>query len=281
MGNALSLIGVIGGLGLIFGLILAFVNKKFGIKLNPLVEEVEEELPKGQCGSCGFAGCRQYAEAVVLRSEVAPNLCSPGGNDVAKIVGRLTGKAAAEIQPSKAVVLCGASADLNQCVVKHKYDGLDDCAAANMIYAGEKACEYGCLGYGNCARACPYGAITIDETHLPVIDPKICVGCGVCVETCPRLVIALAPATSLAVIRCRNKDKGAVTKKICTVGCIGCGICAKACPHKAIVVAENLARVNFEVCQQCNDPVCLSARCMPKTIQPFYNVKAPVKEAAA
>ena len=53
-------------IGVVFGFVLAFADKKFAMEENPLIGEVEEALPKGQCGACGFPGCAKYAEAVVL-----------------------------------------------------------------------------------------------------------------------------------------------------------------------------------------------------------------------
>jgi len=268
--SSLILIGVLAGLGIFMGLAIAFIAKKYSIKNNPLIDEVDEELPKGQCGACGYAGCRQYAEAVVLNPDIPANLCIPGGELVAKMVARLTGKSVGAVTNMKATLLCGASKDLNNCVMTHKYDGIDDCLAASLLYAGDKACEYGCLGYGNCERVCPYDAITLDERGLPNIDLVKCVGCGICVAECPRRVLKLFDANSVVVIRCSNEDKGARTMKICTAGCIGCGLCAKACPHAAIKVENNLAKVNFNICTTvCKDPVCLTAKCRPQTIRPY------------
>ena len=86
-------------IGLVFGFILASADKKFAMEENPLIGEVKEALPQGQCGACGFAGCAKYAEAVVLDPDVAPNLCVPGKAEVAEIVAKLTGKIAEATEP--------------------------------------------------------------------------------------------------------------------------------------------------------------------------------------
>lgn len=80
------------GIGAIFGLGLAFAAKKFSVKMDPKVEQVRDVLAGAQCGGCGFAGCQQYAEAVVERPEVSPSLCTPGGAHVAELVSMITGK---------------------------------------------------------------------------------------------------------------------------------------------------------------------------------------------
>jgi electron transport complex protein RnfB len=272
---ALSLVGVLAGLGVSFGFLLAWTHKKLGVYVDPLVDEVDEELPKGQCGGCGFAGCRQYAEAVVTRADVAPNLCTPGGNDVARVVARMTGKAELEVAPRKAVVLCAGVRDDN-CSVKHVYEGMEDCDAAALLWGGDKVCEAGCLGLGNCSRACPHDALHMDpRTKLPVVVVEKCIGCGLCVGACPRGVLALVPASAKSYIACRNTDKGAKVKKFCKAGCLACSLCVRACPSQAIRVADNLAIIDFTPCSNCPVPLCLDVKCAPHVILPFPGVATP------
>jgi RnfABCDGE-type electron transport complex B subunit len=110
MSTSILILIVLTSVGLIFGFILAFANKKFAIEINPLIHIVEDVLPKGQCGACGFAGCKAYAEAVVMNPDVPPNLCVPGKDPVAKAVGEITGKAAAAVEPRIAQVRCAGAA---------------------------------------------------------------------------------------------------------------------------------------------------------------------------
>ena len=70
--------------GTVFGFVLATADKKFAMDENPLIGEVKEALPQGQCGACGYAGCAKYAEAVVHDPDVTPNLCVPGKAAVAE-----------------------------------------------------------------------------------------------------------------------------------------------------------------------------------------------------
>ena len=76
--------------GTVFGFVLATADKKFAMDENPLIGEVKEALPQGQCGACGYAGCAKYAEAVVNDPDVPPNLCVPGKAAVAEEVAMLT-----------------------------------------------------------------------------------------------------------------------------------------------------------------------------------------------
>ncbi len=262
--NPLVLVGVMLGLGATFGFLLAYADKKIAVKLNPLIHVVEEELPKGQCGACGFPGCAKYAEAVVEDPSVKPNLCVPGGDAVAALVAELTGKVMEKTEPRVAVVMCRGDSEIAR--QRYLYDGIPDCRSANLLFGGGKACEYGCLGFGNCTKVCNFEAISMGPKGLPVVDLSLCVGCGACAEACPRDVIELVPRHAKVLVPCRSHDKAGVVKKACEAGCLGCSLCKKACPHDAIVMDNFLARVNPDICKTCDDPLCLTAKCQPKII---------------
>lgn len=266
MSTSVLILIVLTSLGLVFGFILAFANKKFAIEVNPLIHIVEDVLPKGQCGACGYAGCMAYAEAVVLNPDVAPNLCIPGKEPVAKAVAELTGKAAAAVEPRVAQVKCAGS---NEKAVKgYDYAGVDDCVAANLLFGGPKSCKYGCLGLGTCVRNCPFDAMTMSPAGLPVIDPDKCTGCGKCETVCPKKVISMMPMDAHVRVNCNSRDKGPVARKACTAACIGCSLCVRECPYGAVKVENNLAIVDSAVCQaQCSDAKCL-AKCPTKAIRP-------------
>ena len=113
------------------------------------------------------------------------------------------------------------------------------------------ACAYGCLGYGDCTRACAFDAIHI-ENGIAKVDREKCTGCGACAAVCPNHVIEVVPEHKRKpVVLCQNKDKGAQTRKACTAGCIGCMKCAKACPREAITVENNVAYIDQEKCVGC------------------------------
>lgn len=250
---------VMGAVGIVFGFILAVANKKFAMEVNPLIHEVEEVLPKGQCGACGFAGCANYAEAVVLNPEVAPNLCVPGKEAVAKLVAELTGKAAEKVEPRIAHVRCRGTGD--KAVLSYNYKGVKDCKAASMVQGGPKGCKNGCVGFGNCVGVCNFGAMSMGENGLPIVDKKKCTGCGACETACPKSVIQMIPTNAKVKVDCNSKDKGAIARKLCTAACIGCGICAKNCSYGAIEVKNNLAVVDHKICmEKCSEATCI-AKC--------------------
>jgi len=267
---------VLTSLGLFFGFVLAYSNKKFGIEINPLIHIVEDVLPKGQCGACGYAGCMAYAEAVVTNPDVPPNLCAPGKDAVAKLVGDLTGKAAAPMEPQIAQVKCaGSHTRANK---SYEYNGVQDCTAANLLFGGPKSCKYGCLGLGTCIKNCPFDAMVMSADGLPVIDPDKCTSCGKCVSVCPKHVISLMPLGARVRVNCSSKDKGAVAKKACSSACIGCSLCMRQCLYGAIKMENNLAIVDPQICeQQCSDAVCLT-KCPTKAIRPFVTGIVPGTE---
>jgi len=276
MSTPILILLVLTSLGLFFGFILAYSNKKFGIEINPLIHIVEDVLPKGQCGACGYAGCMAYAEAVVMNPDVPPNLCSPGKDAIAKLVADLTGKAAAPMEPQIAQVKCAGT--LSKAVRSYEYKGVQDCTAANLLFGGPKSCKYGCLGLGTCVKSCPFDAMVMSDDGLPIIDPEKCTSCGKCVSVCPKQVISLMPIGARVRVNCNSKDKGAVAKKACTIACIGCSLCMRQCPYGAIKMENNLAIVDAKICEQlCSDALCLS-KCPTKAIRPFVTGIVPGTE---
>lgn len=237
------------GISAIFGLGLAFAAKKFAVKVDPRVDQVSDVLAHAHCGACGYAGCRQYAEAVVMEPDVKPNLCTPGGKATSEAVARITGKELAAVEPRIARVFCQGGLSKSQ--RRFKYEGVQDCRAAVLASGGDKSCIYGCLGFGTCARICPFDAITMSDDRLPVIDPVKCTACGQCAQACPKNVIEILPMVKEVLVRCHSKDKGAITRKGCQVGCIACGICVKVCPYNAPSVENNLSRIDLDKCKVC------------------------------
>lgn len=248
-------------LGIFFGVVLAYAAKKFAVKTDPRVEKVLDVLAHAHCGACGYAGCEQYAEAVIKNPDVPPNLCLPAGEKTAEIIAMLTGKTAAVMKRKYARIMCQGS--WSKSAKRFKYEGVQDCRAAMLAGGGDKACKYGCLGYGTCSRVCPFDAITMTEDHLPFVDMNKCTACGKCVAACPVKVIELLPASKQVLVACHSKDKGLDTKKNCQIGCIACGICVKVCPFDAPSVKNNLSRIDFDKCVVCG--LCV-AKCPTKAI---------------
>lgn len=246
-------IAVLTLLGVLLAMILFAVAKKFKVEEDPRIDAVEAVMPGANCGGCGFAGCRAFAQSCVEAGNLDSNFCPVGGNDTMKKVAEVLGIEAKAQAPMVAVLRCNGSCQ-NRPVV-NQYDGYRSCKVEAMLYKGETACPYGCLGCGDCVAACQFGALSMDpETGLPVIDQDKCTSCGACVKACPKAIIELrkkGPRGMRVFVSCVNKDKGAVSRKACTVSCIGCGKCAKVCAAEAITVANNLAYIDFEKCKLC------------------------------
>jgi electron transport complex protein RnfB len=259
---------VLAALGIVFGIALAIVAARFVVKSDPKVERVRETLPGANCGACGFAGCMGYAEAVVGNPDVAANMCAPGKATVAEKIAEITGKKAEKVEPKIARVFCQGGTSLSQ--RKFIYTGVKDCTAAVLAAGGDKSCEYGCLGYATCMRTCPFGAITMNEDNLPIINPEKCTACGKCVAACPKQVIELAQASKAVVISCHSRDKGVDVKKKCQVGCIACGICVRTCPVDAIKIDNNLARIDHNKCIVCG--LCVK-KCPTSAIRDYIPVR--------
>ena len=240
-------------LGVLAAVILYAVAQKFRVEEDPRIDEVEKMLPGANCGGCGFAGCRAMADALVKREDISELYCPVGGADTMKRCADYLGKSAPQKEAQTATVRCGGS-----CAKRprtNRFDGAKSCAIAASLYAGETGCAYGCLGFGDCVKACQFGALSMDpETGLPVVDPDKCTACGACVKACPKGIIELRkrwPKNRAVYVSCVSKEKGAVVMKACKAGCIGCGKCEKVCAFGAITVENNLAYIDPRKCKLC------------------------------
>lgn len=235
---------IVGGIGLVAALVLAIASAVLAVPTNEKAEKIQALLPGANCGGCGFSGCEAYALALA-EGRTEGGLCSPGGQEVADAIAEIIGQKVV-LQKKVAVVRCTGCHERS--VSPATYHNVKRCSEAAKLYGGAKSCSYGCLGLADCERACPHGAIKM-ENGLARVDSSLCVGCGVCVVTCPKGLLALALQKPL--VACRNTDKGAVTRKVCKTGCLGCGKCVKVCPNDAIHLQNNLAVINPELCVQC------------------------------
>lgn len=247
MTAVLLAVGVVAGLGLLAGLILAVASVLLAVPVDEKVTQLREALPGANCGACGYSGCDGYAEAMAHEgAEVG--LCSPGGEKAAAETAAILGVADVKMEKKAAVVRCGGCEEVSH--RKLEYHGIGSCAAANQFFSGDRACSYGCLGYGDCAAACGFDAIHV-VGGLAEVDSEKCTACGQCIKVCPKSLIALLPATVAGVVRCSSHAAGAVTRKACTAGCIGCMKCTKVCEHDAITVQDHLASIQPEKCVGC------------------------------
>jgi len=246
-------------IGATAAIILYFVAQKFKVYEDPRIDVVEEALPAANCGGCGFAGCRNFAETLVKTDKWDDLFCPVGGNETMAKVASILGKEAIEQAPRVAVIRCNGSPEYRPRITE--YDGAPTCAIAHSLYAGEGGCPHGCLGLGDCVVVCDFDAIHMNAvTGLPeVVDDK-CTACGACVEACPRDIIELRKKNKKdrkIFVSCINEEKGAVAKKNCSVACIGCSKCFKVCPYEAITMDNNLAFIDSEKCKLCR-------KCVPE-----------------
>ena len=260
-------IGILGGLGLIFGLVLAAASKVFYVETDPRLELLNDALPGANCGGCGYAGCSAYAEAV-LEGKAELGLCGAGGNDAVQAMAAVMGVEAAHQTRRVALVRCSGYQSVDEsgqtlgAKRKGEYEGFRDCLAASKVGGnGPLACKFGCLGYGNCVKVCQFDAIRVVD-GVAKVDSEKCTGCMACASACPRNLIIPVAYDKHVIIACASHAKGAVTVRGCSQGCIGCGLCTKICPHDAIAVENNLATIDYNKCTQCG----LCAAVCPKKL---------------
>ncbi|MEZ5071784.1 MAG: Fe-S cluster domain-containing protein [Bacteroidales bacterium] len=240
-------------IGAAAAIILYFVAQKFKVFEDPRIDEVEEALPAANCGGCGFAGCRNFAENLVKQESWDDLFCPVGGNETMAKAASILGREAVEQAPRVAVVRCNGTPEHRPHL--NVYDGAATCAIVHNLYMGESGCPFGCLGEGDCVAVCNFDAIHMDPvTGLPVVDDEKCTACGACVDACPRNIIELRKKNKKdrkIYVSCINEEKGAVAKKNCAVACIGCSKCFKVCPHEAITMNNNLAFIDSDKCKLC------------------------------
>jgi len=250
----------LGGLGIIFGVGLAIAAKKFCVVTDPRIEQIYSKLPGANCGACGMPGCIGFAEGLIQGActiEKCVATEEQSRHDIAKILGV---EAKTKIR-TLAVLHChGGSKRVKD---KFNYTGYKDCITANLHMEGPKACVYGCIGYGTCARICPFGAISMNEEDLPVVNADKCAACAKCVAVCPKKLFSLTPVGKNYAVRCKSLDIGKKVMEACSAGCIACRKCEKACPVKAIQIVDNLAVIDYKVCD--NRGECFKA-CPTKAI---------------
>lgn len=252
---------VVSCVGLVLGLFLGVMGKKFAVEVDQKEIDVRAELPGNNCGGCGYAGCDGLAKAIVA-GEAEVGACPVGGAPVAAKIAAIMGSSAGESVRKTAYVKC--SGDCEKAKENYKYTGVEDCKMAGIApNGGSKACSYGCLGYGSCVKACPFDAIHVIN-GIAVVDKEKCKACGKCVATCPRSLIEIIPYDSKYAVACSSKDKGKDVMAVCQTGCIGCGICAKQCEFGAVAVENNVAHIDQSKCTGCGK---CAEKCPKKVIE--------------
>lgn len=278
-GTILFSILVMGGIAALVAVLLYFASRFFHIQEDSRKTDVEGMLPGVNCGACGYPGCSGLASALVQGADagdISGLFCPPGGNETMGKIAGYFGLSASTAVKQVAVLRCGGSCQASP--AKVEFDGPESCAVAHALFAGEGGCAFGCLGEGDCVRACTFGAMIMDKTTgLPVIDAEKCTACLACVKACPRNLIQMRPYGNEGKrvwVNCRNTEKGALARKNCSVACIACGKCVKVCDEiaKAITMENNLASINPEICTSCG-------ACVPACPTGAILASFPVKQA--
>ena len=238
---------VVGGVGIFAGVLLGVASEKFKVEVDEKEIKIREILPGNNCGGCGYPGCDGLA-AAIAGGKASPSGCPVGGEAVANAIAEIVGGDASSV---KMVAHVNCAGDCEKAGDAYEYFGPKDCKlAANAPGGGPKGCAYGCMGFGSCAAACPFDAISIVD-GIAVIDKDKCKACGKCVAECPRHIISMLPYDAPVVVECNSKDFGKDVKANCQVGCIGCGMCQRNCEQQAITVQGHLAVIDYDKCTGC------------------------------
>lgn len=242
IGNVLIAAGIMGGLALFFAIVLAVADRVLRVEEDPRIETVEGMLPATNCGACGEPGCRAFAEALVA-GRAEPGGCTVSSPDGVAAIAEFLGVDAGEQVKRVARLHCaGGRAQAHQVAA---YDGFESCKAAHLVSAGGKGCSWGCLGLGDCDRACDFDAITMNANGLPVVTVDACTACGDCVVACPRDLFEILPVDRPLLVQCRVPLAGEEARALCSVACDACGRCAQDGPPGLIEMVGNLPVIDY------------------------------------
>ena len=240
-------------LSILAAVVLFYISKKFQVFEDPRIDQIVDILPGANCGGCGFAGCKAFAEAFIKSKDTDDNFCPVGGNVTMSKIAEILERTSATKAPVIAVIRCSGSFTHRPRTAR--WNGISSCASQHNLCIGDTGCPYGCLGCGDCVTACNFDAIHMNpETGLPVIDSDKCTACGTCVKACPRSIIELRkkfPKDRKIFVSCINSEKGGIARKYCSVACIGCSKCFKVCTFNAITIENNLAFIDSRKCTLC------------------------------
>lgn len=251
---------VVGIVGLVIGLLLGVASEKFKVEVDEKEILIRNELPGNNCGGCGYPGCDGLAKAI-SEGNAGVGDCPVGGTSVAEKIAVIMGVEAGSMEKKVAFVKCSGSCDKTK--MQYRYFGADDCRKIAVVPGGgEKACTFGCMGYGSCVKACAFDAIHVVD-GIAVVDKEKCVACGKCAEICPNALIELIPYKAENRVACNSHDKGKDVKAKCSAGCIGCTLCTRQCEFDAIHMEDSLAVVDYEKCTNCGK---CAAKCPVKVI---------------
>ncbi|MBI5919887.1 MAG: 4Fe-4S binding protein [Nitrosomonadales bacterium] len=230
------------GLGALLALFLAIASKRLYVFEDPRIAQVEEMLPHSNCGACGTAGCRNFAEQAV-EGRIEPAGCTVNSPERNKVIASMLGVSLGEVEKRVARLACAGGSHVAK--MRANYVGHTSCRAATVAGGGGKSCAWGCLGLGDCADVCDFDAIVMDEHGLPRVIADKCTACGDCVDICPKQLFSIQPVSHKLWLACRNEADPKVAEADCEVACTACGRCVMDAAPGLIHLESNLAVIDY------------------------------------
>ncbi|MEX3773575.1 electron transport complex subunit RsxB [Pseudomonas sp. MYb118] len=135
-----------------------------------LIQRIDALLPQTQCGKCGHAGCKPYAEGMASGEPI--NKCPPGGSETITALAELLKVPVVELDVSRGS------------------------APAQVAYIREAEC----IGCTKCIQACPVDAIVGAAKWMHTVIVDECTGCDLCVAPCPVDCIEMRPLPAATVV---------------------------------------------------------------------------------
>lgn len=243
LNDVLGSVYILAGVGLVFATFIAVAYRKLRVYEDPRIDVVAAMLPGANCGACGLPGCRGFAEQAVL-GKVSPAGCNVINDEGAAAIATYLGVEAGAANRRVARLLCAGGT--NVAIQQAEYRGVRSCAAASAVAGGGKACAWGCLGYGDCATACEFGAITMRPNGLPQVDLALCTACGDCVDACPKGLFRIVSLDQKLLVQCRSLLEGDDALAACAVACTTCGKCVVDAAPGLVSIASGVAVVDYE-----------------------------------
>lgn len=242
MASILTAVAFMAALGLLLATILILANRRLYVYEDPRIDQIEDLLPRANCGACGTAGCRPFAEMLV-KGEIAPGKCTVNSAAMNQVIANFLGVALGAGEKRVARLACAGGAHV--AFLRASYAGVESCRGAALVSGGGKGCSWGCIGMGDCAEECDFDAIRLDRHGLPIVDESKCTACGDCVTVCPKDLFSLHAVSHRLWVACKNLDEGDEGEHECDVVCTACGRCAQDSPEGLITIRDNLAVVDY------------------------------------